>query len=317
MDIGITYKFSKLEWDMLGTGKTRDELIEEYGRLGQDVEGIIQSHERQKMCRERLLDELPQARYIDLPALKRGDVTGNIQKRYDKIFTIGGDNFSQQVAFYFPDSEFVLINSDPETSHGALLHYDCDSVLEDLDRIVKGDYGIIERTKLATTVNGKRINDTTCTFSLKNTIGDMMTRYMLKIGDESEHQKSSGLLVVTGSGSGDGAWYRNEGLYLPQINSGLYPLVTQEFQNTSREIRTLTLGHMFGADCEYKWLNKAVGEGDMLGVYYWSHEPAQISVDSVERYNIKEGSILTFRVSENKLRVVRPLPYNDLPNPNV
>lgn len=300
MKIGIAAKLSKIEWDMYRLGLSREDVIEFYRQQEKDVDKIVDSHNRQKECIESIIAENPDAKTIDMIALEKGEVP---KPDVDLLIVIGGDNFFQICTHYFSDAYLVGINSDPETSHGALLNFDYESLQRNLANTVKGDFEAEEWTRVATTLNGERVEDGSCTVSL--TTGDMMCRYLLKLNNDSEEQKCSGILVVSGAGSGKRAWYRNAGIYLPQIKSGFYPQPTKEFPKTSPELKTLTLVPFGGEDCPYRGLNADIYKGEELKLIYWTSSPALLSVDSMKRYDVKEGDVLTFKVSDKKLKVVR------------
>ena len=300
MKIGIAAKLSKIEWDMHRLVITREEALESYRKQEKDVGKILKSHERQRNCIESIIAENPDAETIDMIALEKGEAA---KPDVDLLIVIGGDNFFQICTHYFSDAYLVGVNSDPETSHGALLNFDYESLERNLGNIVNGNFKAEEWTRVATTLNGKRLEDGSCTVSL--TTGDMMCRYLLKLNNDSEEQKSSGILVVSGAGSGKRAWYRNAGIYLPQIKSGLYPETTKEFPKTSPELKTLTIIPFGGEDCTYKGLNADIYRGKELKLIYWTSSPALLSIDSMHRYDVKEGDVLTFKVSDKKLKVVR------------
>ncbi|MFA6460835.1 MAG: hypothetical protein WCV90_01095 [Candidatus Woesearchaeota archaeon] len=313
--IGVTWKRSKLEWDMFEKGLSQAEMLEHYREEDLDVDRIIASHDRQRRNIELLMGDISEAEIIDLLDVERGRINPNV----DLLFAIGGDNFFQRCTHQFADSYLVGVNSDVRTSFGAILNFDYDSVHANLDRILKGDFNAEYWSRISTSFNGHKIEDTTCTLSLSIKATDMISRYQLRKGDESEEQKSTGLLLATGAGSGLGAWYRNAGLYLPMVGAtilrdpetkvatsiipGPYQPLTS-FSHIAPEFRTVTR-EPFKADLShYRWLNLKVSEGEELSLRYWSVHPSELSIDSINRYEVKEGDMLKFRVSEKPLKIV-------------
>lgn len=302
MKLGITTKLSKIEWDMHRLGLPYEEVLNTYRQQGKNADKIVTSHFHQKQNIERLLIRVPDAEVIDVIALQETRIP---KPEVEMLAVIGGDNFFQICSHLFPDTYMVGINSDSQTSYGKLLYFTPESFEQCLERIATGEFNTEAWTKIATTVNGIRIEDSICTVSLSIKATDMISRYQLKLNGKSEEQKSTGILVISGAGSGTGAWYRNAGLYLPMIKSGAYPLVTQEFPRTSTELRTLTREPFMGENCEYQGLNLQI-KGEELTLIYWANDPSELSLDSVTRHDINEGDLLTFKVSENKLKVVVP-----------
>jgi NAD kinase len=311
MKLGLATKLSKLEWDAERLGISPEEVIETYCRQQKDVDKILGSHQRQKDNIARIMELAPEAEKVDVLALQNGKTE---KPTIEMLLCIGGDNFFQICSHLFPEAYLVGVNSDPQTSSGALLYFNFENLQGILPRLIGGGNFTYEPwARVATTLNGKRVEDATCTVSLSIKATDMMSRYLLErreLGDKDEkpkaieEQKSTGILIVSGAGAQKGAWYRNAGLYLPQIRSGLYPLVTQEFSPTHPELHTLTREPMGGEDCTYKWLNLSVRAGDELTLRYWSVDSSELSIDSINRYDVKEGDVLKFRVSDKPLKVI-------------
>jgi NAD kinase len=303
MKLGIAAKYSKLEWDMYRLGISREEAIEIYKSENMNVERILDSDIRQRNSIDAITRKVSNSEIVDIISITEGQIK---KPNPDMLISIGGDNFFQLCSHHFPDAYLIGVNSDPQTSHGALLNFTHESLELNIDKILNNDFRTEYWTRIAATLNGTKIEDTTCTFSLSIKATDMVTRYLLQHKGEQEEQKATGILLVTGAGSGDRAWYRNAGLYLPMIKSGLYPEVTQEFSKTARMLKTLTREPMGGADCQYLWLNKTIREDEELKLIYWANDVSELSIDSIKRYDVKQGDVLTFKVSNKPLKIVSP-----------
>lgn len=302
MKIGIAAKLSKIEWDMYRLGISKDAVLKRYEKEGKNVDKIVKSHERQRKCIEEIISATDNAEIIDINDLQKGK---SKKKEVDILIAIGGDNFFQICAHYYDKAYLIGVNSDPLTSKGQLLNFTYASLKKCLTHIIKGDFQIETWTKIAVTLNGKRVKDAVCIASLPVIDDDIMKRYLLKFKGREEEQKATGILIVTGAGSGDGAWYRSAGLYLPLIKLGIYPEPTTEFPKTARQIKTITREPFNHEKCKYKWLNLTLSESEELSLVYWSGQTTKLSIDSVKRYKVNEGDVLTFRVSENILKVVK------------
>ena len=301
MKLSIAAKYSKLGWDMHRLGISKEEAIERYKSENMNVKRILDSDMRQKNSIDAIINKISDAEIVDMILLKEGKIK---KPEPDMLISIGGDNFFQTCSHYFPDTYLIGVNSDPLTSHGALLNFTHESLEHNIDKILNNDFRTEHWTRIATTLNGARVEDTTCTLSLSIKATDMVSRYLLQYKSEQEEQKATGILLVTGAGSGNRAWYRNAGLYLPMITSELYPETTHEFPKSARTLKTLTREPMGGADCSYKWLNKTIQEDEELRLIYWANDVSELSIDSIKRYDVKQGDVLTFRISEKKLKVV-------------
>jgi len=300
LKIGIAAKLSKLEWDMHRQGLSEEQVIDSYRRQGMDIQKIMGSHERQKKSIDILLSGIKGAELVDMVEVQKGAYRPEL----DVLLAIGGDNFFQLSAHYFPEAYMVGVNSDPKTSLGVLLYYDYSSLIPRLGSIQVGNFKAEHWTTIATTLNGKRIEDTFCTLALSIKATDMISRYLLTTKAGQEEQKSTGWLLVSGAGSGNHSWYANAGLYLPQISSGLYKTIAEPFPKDAKTLKTLTREPFGGRLCPYKLLNYTLQPEEELSLVYWAQDPSELSLDSIRRYEVKEGDRLSFRVSEHPLKVV-------------
>lgn len=300
MRTGVAAKLSKIEYDMFRLDASRKEILDLYKSQGKDVPKIEASHERQKRNIDSVIAKISDPETVDILRLENGGAKPSV----DQLVVIGGDNFFQICAHHYPDTFLVGINSDPTTSHGALLNFTPKSFVENADRILSKHTSYEEWSRISTEINGKQIESGVCTVALSIMATDMISRYNLNLKGNQEEQKSTGILIVTGAGSGDGAWYRNAGMYLPMVKSGLYPKMTQKFP-PYRELRTLTREPFNGIDCPYQGLNLQIERGDELELTYWANDPSELSVDSVFRYKVEEGDHLSFKHAEKPLRVIR------------
>ena len=300
LKIGIAAKLSKLEWDMHRLGLSREQAIDSYKREGMDIQKILSSHERQKKSIDTLLSVAKGAELVDMVEVPRGADRPEL----DVLLAIGGDNFFQLSAHYFPEAYIVGVNSDPQTSLGALLYYNYSSLIPKLSSIQDGNFRTEHWTTIATTLNGKRIEDTFCTLALSIKATDMMSRYLLSTQEGQEEQKSTGWMLVSGAGSGNHSWYSTSGLYLPQIGSGLYKTIAEPFSRISKILKTLTREPFGGKLCSYKLLNYTLHPEEEITLVYWAQDPSELSLDSIRRYDVREGDHLSFRISEHPLKVV-------------
>ncbi len=302
---GIAYKTPEIDWDMrrLGLGG-REEILSLYRRQGfsgETIENRIASCRRQWESINGIIRMIPEAEIINVEDFKgkygRKDVP-------DLLFVLGGDNFFQECTHYFGDSCFVSINSDPKTSVGALMYFDYDTLKPRLEDILKGDFRTEGWTRIACEINGKRIGDGTCTSAIYNSEGDKPINYLLSANGNEEMQKGTGLLVVSGAGSQQPAWYRNAGAYLPSLKSGLYPNPTAEFPKESSELKSLTREAFWNVDCRYKMASCTAWAGESISILYLANDTGVLSMDSVERYNLSTGDEIRFWKSERRLNVV-------------
>ena len=340
MKIGLAAKYSKLEWDQYRLGLSEEKILDQYKQQNKDVEKILQSHSRQKRNIEVLLNKLGSAEIVDILAITKGK---SAKPELDMLIAMGGDNFFQICSHYFADNYLVGVNTDPLTSKWVLLKFNSETLSLELENILNEKFKVEEWSRISTKLQNQQLENANCTVALSikateenfkdiqkniDALGKHLKTYEdfhRKVGAtlsttvnhwnagskelgkiDSEEQKFTGILVVSGAGSEKGAWYRNAGLYLPMINSKLYPNATTAFSFSKSVIKTLVREPMDGEDCHYKWLNQTIPAGQTLKLKYWANDISELSIDSIKRYDVKEGDELEFSVSDKKLRVVVP-----------
>lgn len=127
----------------------------------------------------------------------------------DLVITIGGDGTFIRAASFLKDTPILGINSEPEFSEGHLTSI-TEGELDFLNKVTKGDYKIIERQRAEVVLNNKKLDKPVLNEVYIGTLSQFhVSRYVIKLKEHEEEHRSSGVLVVTGSGSN--AWYKSAG----------------------------------------------------------------------------------------------------------
>jgi len=137
----------------------------------------------------------------------------NINKKmledYDLIITLGGDGTFVKASNYTNDQLILGINSDPQTSEGALKSIFSHDI-EKLRDILRGNYNTIERHRAEVFLNGKKLNEIVlCVVFVGASSQFHSSRHIIKHNGKEEEQRSSGILITTGSGST--GWFKSAG----------------------------------------------------------------------------------------------------------
>lgn len=203
----VVLKKTKWERDLERYGSA--EAVRELYRIQNDAYAKVHnSHLRQTAALDRLRAALPGARFVSRQELIEID-TGP----YPYVISLGGDNHFVFVSHFVQDCPLAGINSDPQTSIGALLYFTVDTFLEGLPRDREPEFDLDRWTRISCEIEnprGERTRTRPCTseISLRNDYPEHTSRYLLRVaGGAWEEQKSSGLLLSTGTGST--GWYRN------------------------------------------------------------------------------------------------------------
>ena len=123
--------------------------------------------------------------------------------------TIGGDGTFIRTASYISDELILGINSEPEYSEGALTSLR-ENQLGFLEKILKGEFKIIKRERARVIRNKVVLDELALNEVYVGAYSQFHTsRYAIKFKEKEEEQRSSGVLIATGSGSK--AWYKSAG----------------------------------------------------------------------------------------------------------
>ncbi|MCA9487954.1 MAG: NAD(+)/NADH kinase [Nanoarchaeota archaeon] len=128
---------------------------------------------------------------------------------FDLIITIGGDGVFLRVSHFIVDIPIFGINSDISSSQGELTSLSCFDV-NILDNVLKGNLKIDERERIDVFLNGELINERALNEVYVGSANQFHTsRYSVFLDGKEEEHRSSGILIVTKTGST--AWYKSAG----------------------------------------------------------------------------------------------------------
>ena len=223
----------------------------------------------------------------------------------DLVLSVGGDGELLNVARHIRGRELVLGYRSYHRSAGRLLAPASLTPAAVVERVLRGEYEVREWTRIEGTLhNGEQ---TLTDLALNEVyIGDRYSvgtaRYTLHLGDHEERQRSSGVLVCTGTGST--GWYAN--VVVPGPRGGGYG---QPFDNCSTElrfvvrdpIRSPTLPNMVSGSIPLgeTFTIKSTLNADGLV----SFDCSKRSYESPRAYPFNRGALLEIRASGLPLRV--------------
>lgn len=251
---------------------------------------IYESHLRQIESRNYLQKILKNAVFI----FREGLESINL-KKFDIVVSLGGDNHFTYVAHHCKKIKIIGCNSDTKTSYGALLSFNPETLEDTVRKNWKNTH--IEKWSLISSEilypNGSTTHTVNAVseISIRNTIPDLTSRYVIINGDQSEEQKSSGILLYTGAGST--GWYAS--CKSDEDEPIRFSKSEKFFKVYSRELSRKARQRFKFTDFEVKNTISVISE--MNG---------GISIDALaERvYPFPAGSIAKFSLAKEKLSVV-------------
>ena len=220
------------------------------------------------------------------------------RKYFDNIdlaVTIGGDGTfirtSHFLKFYTP---ILGINSEPDHSEGALLvRY------EDLEKILLDN--LSEKTKLNNIdrIQTVRNNIILEEFAINEVyIGTekqfTTSRYVIDYRGNREEHRSSGVLIVTPSGSR--SWYKSAGGKPFGDGDGT--------EDDDKKLKFLVREPYFGKIYNPKILNGEILLGEKIAFYSRRYDDGIIAIDSYKVYPFNIGDTVEIKMSDIPLRVV-------------
>jgi NAD kinase len=221
---------------------------------------------------------------IDYYSIKK-----ELLKDADLILTVGGDGTFVKAAHLSEDSLILGINSNPKTSEGALTSITIDEIgqLKNLD-IEK--FEVIERQRADVILNNKLLDEKAVNEVYIGTASQFHnSRYKIKFKNKEEEQRSSGIIVSTGTGSE--AWFLSAGGKPFNYSDRKLKFIIRE-PYTGKRIFVPAL------------LNGEIFEGEKLNIESTREFGGIIAInDSV--YDFNAGDIVEIKLSDKPLRVIK------------
>ncbi len=288
----ISKKLSILEYEMKKTGKSQQELLDNYKKKGADWERILKSHQNQQRSLEKILRYFSNSK----PALIEGrQLTKKIAKKYSILISLGGDNHFLYVSHFLSDQYLIGVNSDPEFSEGLLNYFNADSFSKLLASLEKKELFSENWTRILVKKNGVKLRALAASEVYIGSRERMViSRYKIDVLGKSEVVKNSGLLVATGAGSG--GWFHSatsciheEGKIYPKTVSNIYYFTTESFFGRIHK-KNLFYGKLEG--------------GQKIKLVSFSKYDSVISIDSRVNYSFPRGTKVEIEIANQLLKVV-------------
>ncbi|RCN40852.1 NAD(+)/NADH kinase [Ancylostoma caninum] len=208
----VLQKLTRLDWEkQKHPHKTTQQLLQYLRSKGHDVNDMIESDKKQKAAVMEILARLEEA-HIITQVVTRQSLRAAVAWA-DLVVSAGGDGTYLTAAAAVADKTPVIgINTDPVGSEGHLCIGGKNPPHDLFQRIVEGKFQFANRSRIRVTVlNKKQEAKNDCILALNEVfVGEdeaaKVSTYSISIDDQPMvKQKSSGLIVSTGTGST--SWY--------------------------------------------------------------------------------------------------------------
>lgn len=296
----VVAKLSKLKWDQQHTGLSQTELSAYYERQGESSSAIVTSHLRQAQVVKDLTRELSPSQFVSITKLSADRV-----KNCDLVIALGGDDHFKHVSHWIDDDTPVLgVNSDVDSSEGNILSCSAAALPQVLHDLECGAYRLEPWTRLRLKVDGKDIGPAIGEVVLAKRDFRLMSRHILEVEGERVVQKSSGLLISTGTGSS--GWFTSAGLYLAP-NGREFPRTALHAHFELREPHVRFVEHDGERTIQLPpHVEGELLQGAILKITSLNNSDGIATRDSIDTIPFGRGSIAEVRIDHKPLWVVTP-----------
>lgn len=282
-------KRSKVELDRSRLGLSDEALREHYLRSGMNAAAMFESHEYQRDARA-LVERCLGSERIFL----RAELTPERLAQARVLIAVGGDNHLQFVAARATTQIIIGINSDPVRSEGALTRFTAEQLPALIEGLEQGRYRVEEWRRLSASVNGITLPPAAGEIFIGEANRTSMSRYLIETRGGREEQKSSGLIVSTGAGSG--GWYDAAIRYaLPEGDI---------FPPTSARARFVTSEPFRGSLSRSRILYGTLAEGEQIAITSMNDDHGIVAVDSITQLPFPPGARAIVQLAPEKLRIM-------------
>lgn len=205
----------------------------------------------------------------------------------DLVITIGGDGTFLRAAQFNERAMMFAVNQDPRQKVGFFTRASRKDFARKFRKIMEGKYTIIKSTRLETSINGKNIELALNEIFFGDKRPYKMCRYLLNIQGRKEKQRSSGLIIATGSGSH--AWFQSAG-------GKSFPITSRKFAFVVRE--------PYEGKERYAIKRGIIGKKGYLKITSLD-DNNMVVVDALSRpYAVPKGTTATIKIAKKPLYLV-------------
>jgi NAD kinase len=288
----LARKLTDFEYTARKNNLTEAEAYRHFLKKGTDGEGIVSAHQRFNEALVRVCSYFKGGiPVIEGERLRKRDI-----RQRSRVLVLGGDDTFKGVSHFLTDQVVVGINSDPETSNGALLNFTAESLEGLVPCLEAGDCGYEEWTRLEASIDGKKLPRLAISEVFTGSRDRLKSsRFLLEKGGFAVRLSNSGILVATGTGST--GWYNGAA----SCEHGSSPV----WERTAKEARFFTTEAFFGRlNARFPRSGILSGEDELI-LTNRSHSRGVVSIDSVFNRVLPRGSAVSIKISDSSLRVAK------------
>jgi len=209
----------------------------------------------------------------------------------DLIISVGGDGTFLSASHFIENQPILGVNSNTKRSEGALTSSTLENLEKKLKKIIKGKFKIKNYERIQTKIKTDKKELLTKPALNEIFIGNInphhISNYIIKKKKFKEFQKSSGILVTTGTGSK--AWYKAMG--------------GKPFKGIKKELRFKIREPSPGKMNKIKLKHGKINKNEKLEIISKMNHGI-LTVDSIREYKIKDCYKISISLGK-PLRVIQ------------
>ena len=209
----------------------------------------------------------------------------------DVVIGIGGDGTILSASHYVTDMPLIGVNANPDTSEGALSTATVDTLSEKLHAVEKNNYSFDNLERIQISINGEPTDMSALNeVYVGHDTAYRTSRYTLSIENSTkkeESQRSSGVLVVTGTGST--AWYKSAG--------------GKPFSPQSKHLMLLVREPYGGRLFNPTLTHEKIEEHHTVRII--PKVPSIVVLDSIREIHVKENDVVEIKIAKHPLKRIK------------
>ncbi|RMD66787.1 hypothetical protein D6817_03400 [Candidatus Pacearchaeota archaeon] len=210
-------------------------------------------------------------------------------KGVDVIVAIGGDGTVLSASHYVTRQLLLAVNSSPSSSVGHLTTITLEKLDKKIEQIKRGNFKIEELQRIEVSINGKKLKPLALNEVFMGSAKPyLISRYRVIVRTPSrtfeERQRSSGLIVSTGTGST--AWFKSAGgkPFSPQAPYARF-VVREPYLSRLDKLKLRA---------------KEIRKHDAL--YIIPEVPFTLAIDSIREFSVKPNAKIKLSLARFPLR---------------
>jgi NAD+ kinase len=211
-------------------------------------------------------------------------------KKTDIIIAVGGDGTVLSASHFITTQPLLAVNSDPHRSVGALTTCTVKDLSKKIKKIRAGDYKTETLERIDVRVNGKIIEPTALNeVFIASEKAYLMSKYNIRHKSIEEVQRSSGIIIATGTGST--AWFKSAGGNPFPKNAPYIKSVTREPYEGYK-----------GKNWKYIITKITIHRGNNLIIQPAIH--MILAIDSIREVRLAEKDTIELSIAKNPLKLI-------------